>query len=56
MVLYSVGGTHVYSEDISVTEGFNKIEINPGRIPKGIYIYRVIKGKSVFQTGKLVKI
>mgnify|MGYP006293224451 CR=1 FL=1 len=54
--LFSLNGTEVFSNIIHVDEGINTLEITPDAVPRGVYIYRVIRGETRVAAGKLVKL
>jgi hypothetical protein len=53
--MFSTNGNRVFLKDESIVEGTNKIEINTDALPRGIYIYRVLKGDVEVEVGKVVK-
>lgn len=54
-VLFSVSGKRVFFKEAPVTKGLNRIEINSEGVRKGIYIYRILKGDTKVEVGKVIK-
>lgn len=53
--LYNLNGTLIDERELSVTPGEQTLSIRADALPKGMYIYVLVKGYEPFQKGKLVK-
>nr|WP_319265607.1 CotH kinase family protein [uncultured Draconibacterium sp.] len=52
---FTINGSRVFSQKAVVSKGENNIEINTASLPRGVYIYRIIKGNVEVKTEKIVK-
>ncbi len=53
--LYNVNGTLVNERELNVNEGEQTLTIQADALPKGLYLYELVKGYEAFKKGKLVK-
>ena len=54
--LFSISGKRVFLNETHVGEGLNRIELNTSGLSKGVYVYRIFKGNTKIEVGKVIKI